>query len=105
MKTPEQTWQAAFKQFLGHANERIKFILSGIQYFHDCETAASQSHVKEDFFSVKESGHRNADYEVKVELGEGISEGSQSGYTEEGLVALIASQTSIQEELHGHLAV
>lgn len=108
LKSPEQTWPAAFEQFLGHANEWIKFILSGIQYFHDCEAAAKESHLQEDFFSSNDSCHHNGNYEVEVaeaELGEGIGKEAQSGYSKEGLVALSVLQTSVQEKLHGHLAV
>ena len=39
-----------------------------------------------------------------AELGEGLVE-VEEGYSEEGLAALLASQTSIQEEMHGRLAV
>lgn len=108
LKSPEQTWPAAFEQFLDHANEWIKFIFSGIQYFHDCEAAAKESCLQEDFFSSNGSCHHNGNYEVEVaeaELGEGIGEEAQSSYSKEGLVALSASQTSVQEKLHGHLAV
>lgn len=42
---------------------------------------------------------------AEAELGEGIGEEAQSSYSKEGLVALSASQTSVQEKLHGHLAV
>ena len=67
-----------------------------------------ESCLQEDFFSSNDSHHHNGNYKAEVaeaELGKGIGEESQSGYSKEGLAALIASQTSVQEELHGHLAV
>ena len=80
----------------------------GIQYFHDCESAAKESHLQEDYNPSADSHHHTADYDMgegaDAELGEGLVE-VEEGYSEEGLAALLASQTSIQEEMHGRLAV
>ena len=108
LKGPDQSWEAAFKQFLSRSNERTKFILSGIQYFHDCESAAKESHFQEDYNPSADSRHHTTDYDMgegaDAELGEGLVE-VEEGYSEEGLAALLASQTSVQEEMHGRLAV
>lgn len=88
LKSLLQTWPDAFHKFTSTTSERTCFIISGIRYFHNCETAAK--------------GSRNEE-EVFVE-GEGVLEVEQ-GLSVEGLANLIASQTPLQEENHGHLAV
>ncbi|KAM6490372.1 hypothetical protein JOM56_014136, partial [Amanita muscaria] len=40
LKMHEQSWEEAFEQFMNSATDCVKFILSGIQYFHDCDTAS-----------------------------------------------------------------
>ncbi|KIL59323.1 hypothetical protein M378DRAFT_85203, partial [Amanita muscaria Koide BX008] len=40
LKETSQTWTESFHQFLQSATDRAKLIVSGIQYFHDCDTAA-----------------------------------------------------------------
>ncbi|KIL70015.1 hypothetical protein M378DRAFT_67250, partial [Amanita muscaria Koide BX008] len=40
LKSPTQTWPDAFELFMQNSSSRIRFILSGIQYFHECDTAA-----------------------------------------------------------------
>ncbi|KAG6369149.1 hypothetical protein JVT61DRAFT_1408 [Boletus reticuloceps] len=43
LKQPAQTWESAFEMFLSTASHEIRHILSGIQYFHECESSASHS--------------------------------------------------------------
>ncbi|KIL56470.1 hypothetical protein M378DRAFT_47378, partial [Amanita muscaria Koide BX008] len=40
LKPPSQSWIDCFHLFLEAAPERVKYILSGIQYFHECDSAA-----------------------------------------------------------------
>ena len=40
LKSPTQTWESAFDEFMVHAPRRYRNILSGIQYFHECESSA-----------------------------------------------------------------
>lgn len=105
LKTPTQTWSEAFDAFLHRAPSRTQFILSGIQYFHECESAAKASRQQEDTL-VEEDPHHHYDRTADVgdELGEDFRE-VDSGYSEEGLADLIASQTPTEELHHALLAV
>lgn len=40
LKSPEQTWESAFEEFSSTASQKIHHILSGIQYFYECEMSA-----------------------------------------------------------------
>ena len=81
--------------------ERVKFIISGIQYFHDCDTAAKERHNEEDQLeeAVIRRGHQfGFDNELDaMKLGEDVVD-EDVGYSEEGL-ALVASQTPLREEI------
>ncbi|KAM6499892.1 hypothetical protein JOM56_005400, partial [Amanita muscaria] len=43
LKESTQTWPEAFQLFMLTAPDRIRYILSGIQYFHECDSAAKES--------------------------------------------------------------
>ena len=108
LKSPTQSWTAAFDQYLSGAPERVKFVISGIQYFHDCDTAAKERRDEED--QLEEIvGQRAHEFDFNgeldgTELGEDV-EDAEVRYSEEGLASLVASQTPLQEETHAHLAV
>ncbi|KAK7000802.1 hypothetical protein R3P38DRAFT_2413109, partial [Favolaschia claudopus] len=40
LKSVDQSWSEAFNAFLSSATSRIHDILAGIQYFHNCQSAA-----------------------------------------------------------------
>ena len=107
LKSPSQTWADAFREFISTAPRHIHFILSGIQYFHDCETAAKESRNDGDIFidDTSRGGQQmEGDDTDSFGLGEDITE-ADHGLSEEGLENLIAAQTPLQEETHGRLAV
>ena len=101
LKQPLQTWANAFCDFVSRSSDCVRFILSGIQYFHECESAAKKG--REDEEAV-EWAHQ----ERRENLGEdfddfGLEEDvveEDSGLSEEGLANLIAAQTPLQEMLH-----
>ena len=105
LKSPTQSWSAAFDAFLNRAPPHTQFILSGIQYFHECESAAKASRQQEDTL-VEEDPRCYYDRTAGIgdELGEDFRE-VDSGYSEEGLADLIASQTPVEELHHALLAV
>ena len=101
LKPLSQTWAEAFDGFLSSSTERTKFVLSGIQYFHDCESAACNSRAEHESaatYSCMEVGNE------EEELGEDILD-TAAGLSEEGLAEFIAAQTRWDEELHARLAV
>lgn len=83
--------------------------MSGIRYFHDCETAAKDSREHNDLFVDTEHDGDNCanrevdDVDVQV-LGEDYVE-TEVALTEEGLASLIAAQTPLPEENHARFAV
>ncbi|KAJ7331384.1 hypothetical protein DFH08DRAFT_649678, partial [Mycena albidolilacea] len=44
LKDPGESWIQAFDTFAETANERVRDILAGIQYFHSCRSAALASY-------------------------------------------------------------
>jgi hypothetical protein len=103
LKSTSQSWEEAFNEFLSGAPPRVHSILSGIQYFHDCESVAKDHHME-----VSEwDKHRSSDEDVDAldhELGEDVPIHNNL-YSEEGLAHLIASQVSFRELLHGRFAI
>ena len=102
LKLPTQTWESAFEAFISTASWHIRHIISGIQYFHECQSSA-QRH------SVRSVSNPELQHAVSGELEleedhehEGLT---QAPLSEEGLAQLIASQIPWREELHGRLAV
>jgi hypothetical protein len=49
LKKPNQTWEDSFKEFAATAPTTIHRILSGIQYFHECKSAAKRNQANPDF--------------------------------------------------------
>jgi hypothetical protein len=105
LKSQTQTWPEAFSTFIHQASRRTHFILSGIQYFHECESAAKERRQEDDILVEEDPRHhfdRQADEDY--ELGEDFVE-VENEYSEEGLAKLIASQTPVEELTHALLAV
>lgn len=80
--------------------------MSGIQYFHDCESAAKESRDHEDLFIDNDGSPLAGSEEVEGDFGlrEDYLEPEMT-LTEEGFAELIAAQTSVQEENHARLAL
>lgn len=107
LKSPTQSWSEAFQLFMLSASERVRFMLSGIQYFHECDTAAKdQRNVAEQSEEARflRQVSDDTDQDESAENVEDIAY-QEMGYSEEGLASLIASQTPIQEEIHARMAV
>ena len=86
LKVPSQTWSKAFDFFISQASQQMQFILSGIQYFHKCESATKKGRVQ-DLGLVEEvnssDGCASKEDMGSDELGEDYVE-INSGFREEG---------------------
>ena len=102
LKHPEETWEIAFDNFLANAPEKVHHILSGIPYFHDCESAAWQSSTPYDI--LEQDNRVDGD---KHELSEDVASNNSSTdmLMEEGLESLLQNQGTPQEELHARITV
>ncbi len=110
LKRPDESWESAFEKFVSGAPTKVKNILSGIQYFHECSNAAKRAReegdsVLEDQHRQQHEGQRQFEELDDHDLGEDISADSAIEYTEEGLARLIDSQKPWREEFHGLHAV
>ena len=98
LKRPGQTWEKAFNDFLEDASWKEKRVISGLQYFHECASAAATDDspaLAQQFSQEMEDGHPDDD---------GLSPTNQ-GLSEEGLAELKAASVPYREELHGLLAI
>ena len=99
LKLPTESWAVAFEAFRDSATPKTRRALSGIQYFHECESTAqrdttiplphrvtSDSQVIDDESGTDHSPHRQK-------------------FSEEGLALLKQTNVSLREELHGHMAI
>lgn len=109
LKTPSESWAAAFKVFIAEAPKKVLDIISGIQYFHECSAAARKS--CEDG-TTQDEAHGIAVERTEVDelnefdLGEDVVPSAEPNrYTEKGLADLLASQVSWREEYHGRHVV
>jgi hypothetical protein len=105
LKRPGQTWSAAFDEFMCTASREARAVLTGIQYLHECHTAAednqimnTQTNGKEDYSTIQTADELQLDESIEVE-------GESMEYDERGLQAIIRSQTSLSEDIHGRLAI
>lgn len=114
LKESSQTWTTAFDEFIASSpnSERLRFILSGIQYFHDCESAVIENQSREDLETHGDIYRGSIGHQLKdlddLDGEEGIDmvdSETEEEFTEEGLAEKIAAQTSLSEEVHALLAV
>jgi hypothetical protein len=105
LKMPQESWTTAFEKFRDTASNEIRGILSGISYLHDCETAVANDAEKDDIQMIdgrsdEKDGESDSENEYEEE-----SDGSNDMTEEETLTSIIRAQTSLNEEIHGRLAV
>lgn len=106
LKNANESWTDAFKTFLTTSSPEVKAIISGIQYLHDCDAAVrdDQEARSTDNRNICTAEHNNReDFEVDGEVD--ILMHSEEISTEQDLDAVIRAQVSIDEELHGRLAI
>ncbi|KAJ3897532.1 hypothetical protein F5879DRAFT_995896 [Lentinula edodes] len=108
LKRPTETWEEVFKEFVETCPKRNIDIMSGIQYYYECESAALKEQENNfDKETVEELGRKRLT--EKEDFENNFDEEVPSPdyqYTEEGLALLLkASSKSYREELHGAQAV
>ena len=98
LKTTTETWASAFEEFCVSASKKEHRIMSGIQYFHECESAAHAEDVQP--YPHTTPADQNSDDELGVDhipITQGLSE--------EGLALLKTEAISLREEQHGRMAI
>jgi len=98
LKQPGQTWERAFDGFLGDASWKEKRVISGLQYFHECASAAATTDSHDSAFAQQLSHEVEEGHPDDKDLPPG-------GLSEEGLAELKAASIPYREELHGLLAI
>ncbi|KIK19876.1 hypothetical protein PISMIDRAFT_13358 [Pisolithus microcarpus 441] len=105
LKRSSETWETVFKVFLTQAPLQVHRILSGIQYFHQCERSVQEWDTVDIGSHVQSPPEQCAE---DVDLGEmsgGILSSSMHPLNEQDLHNLISSQIPRAKEMHGHLAL
>ena len=99
LKPSTESWTTAFETFFHSATPRARRALSGIQYFHECESAAQKDSATPPPYKSSTDARIRDD-----ELDEDhVSHGP--GFSEEGLALLKRENLPGREELYGHVAI
>jgi PIF1-like helicase len=107
LKSTSQSWEEAFHDFVKNSPDKIRNVLSNIQYLHDCEEAAKAKrddadipvdHADGGYFGGLAGG--DGDFDLEEDVTNHVHE-----ITEDDINTLRESQTSWREELHGRQAV
>ena len=110
LRTDSQSWTDAWTSFLANAPKDIHDIVSGIQYYHDCDRAATESRATEtdiQGFSNNDAdsvGYREDNDVEYVDADEDVHD-NEYELMEERLEEMIATQTPLREQFHGQLAI
>ena len=106
LKTPSQTWEDSFKEFISKAPKTTQYILSGIQYYHECKSAVKRDQANPEFMHLTSNSSEDTSSEAR-DLDEDTLPDANfvPSFTEEGLQELIASMTPWAERNHGCHAV
>ena len=106
LKRENETWEAAFDEFVRTTTPRIRRVISNIQYFHACENAAQERRDAEDIdVEVLDDaeGHGEAgDYEMEDE---GDFTDDELDISEEAIEAAEQSTESWRDTVYGQLAI
>jgi hypothetical protein len=104
LKHADESWSSAFECFLSGASEHTKSIISGIQYFHECQCSAKQSRLPEpvnDFHSDIFTGCVDGS-PIPLPGADGHMDGGTIDVTasEEALADILSHPFSSQESRH-----
>ncbi len=107
LKGCHETWEEAFRRFEQRSSDADKYVISGLQYFHECAVAASEKkdEVQEGEFDSRRLRRGHGEYADMLEddddpMGEPYDEDVQPSLTVEGLAALKATQISLSEQAY-----
>jgi hypothetical protein len=102
LKPIDATWEQTFQMFLTSASDIVLRVISGIQYFHECDLAAKSK--KEHRTAFDSFVNRSAEYDAETREqdydGSETAEERTSTITEEDLKECLANSTPIREQLH-----
>ena len=99
LKSSTESWASAFGRFHESAGLRARRVLSGIQYFHECESAAQKDTINPLPYPLPPDAQA-----IDDESGADHTPSRQE-FSEEGLALLKKASVSFREELHGHVAI
>ncbi|KAJ3559149.1 hypothetical protein NM688_g520 [Phlebia brevispora] len=112
LKPEGLNWSAAFGEYFSNASEQMKRMLGGLQYFHECKSAAVTSEEEivplDDFVqrSIRGDGEFEDEDDEDVEMDdEGSTDGHAMEYDENALKALLSTVVPECELQHAELAV
>jgi hypothetical protein len=105
LKDVNTTWEGAYDEFLSGCSNHIRVILSGIQYFHDCESAALASRDRVDDQENEGSDLEEEGPEDEIDPMNETHMIESKPLNQEGLDMLIAMQNSRQENAHATEAI
>lgn len=98
LKSNTGTWASSFNEFRVSAPPKVHRMLSGIQYFHKCESAANADESRPYPHTI----HTDQDQDDK----QGVDHiPPTQGFSEEGLALLKAEAIPLREEQHGRMAI
>ena len=100
LKSSTESWGEAFETFRQSATPRAKRAMSGIQYFHECESAAQKDATSPLPYQDSTDAQALQDDESGMD-----HVPRQLEFSEEGLALLKAENVSLREELHGQMAI
>ena len=98
LKSPTESWVAAFNTFCTSAAPSAKRVLSGVQYFHECESAAQKG-------SGSPLPHQIPTDAQFPDNESATDHTRHQNFSEEGLAFLKEAGLPLREELHGHMAI
>ncbi|THG95067.1 hypothetical protein EW026_g6512 [Hermanssonia centrifuga] len=105
LKSARQTWQSAFEEFVAHADVRTTRIIAGIEYHHDCRTAAANDRRDEENLPVDDSEDRGVMPGIDdMELNEGLPT-VHTTISEEAIYSVLQSSISPSERNHAQHAI
>ena len=106
LKSPSQLWKSAFKTFMFTTSWCIWNIITGIQYFHKCQSSAQchSNSLLNLYYSAEVDTEPSLD-DLNLAEDSTAQEDIQAPLSEEGLAQLITSQTLWWEEWHECLAI
>ena len=98
LKEEGQTWSSALSKFISEAPSKIHRIICGICYLHECRASADRDRTRsnEGIHETFAEDDSNDECHMPSQPGESI---------EDALQAIIRTQTSLAEEIHGRMAI
>ncbi len=106
LKRGDESWEEAFGRLEEACSDADQYVISGIQYFHECALAAEDTKTDGDESELHTAGRqRRGLYSDMLEddddpMGAPYDEDEQRQYTVEGLAALKAMQMSLSEHIY-----